>query len=95
MLAMAIASDKAVATLRSTSGLIEEVVQCSSYDPSERFRRKWIRKPLDFFRRKIAGLKKSQTTHTDGWIPSGLRGKMQENANKLLAGADIVFSMSR
>ncbi|KAL7518065.1 hypothetical protein ACHAWX_002922 [Stephanocyclus meneghinianus] len=85
MLAMAIASDKAVATLRSTSGLIEEVVQCSSYDPSERFRRKWIRKPLDFFRRKIAGLKKSQTTHTDGWIPSGLRGKMQENANKLLA----------
>jgi hypothetical protein len=95
MLAMSIASDKAVATLRATSGLIEEVVQCSSYAPSERFRRKWIRKPLDFFGRKIPGLKKSQTTHTNGWIPSGLRGKMQENANKLLAGAKVVFFWSR
>eukprot|EP00804_Cyclotella_cryptica_P010208 CCRYP_013828-RA/>CCRYP_013828-RA protein AED:0.12 eAED:0.12 QI:366/1/1/1/1/1/12/339/913 len=85
MLAMAIASDKAVATLRSTSGLIEEVVQCSSYAPSECFRRKWIRKPLNLLGRKIPGLKKSQPTHSNGWIPSGLRGKMQENANKLLA----------
>lgn len=84
MLAMAIASDKAVATLRSTSGLIEEVVQCSSYAPSERFKRKWIRKPLEFVSNKLPRLRKSRRD-TDGWIPSGIRGSMQENSNKLLA----------
>ena len=86
MLSMAVASDKPVATLRSTSGVIEEVVQCSSYAPSERFKRKWLRKPLDFFAKRIPGIKKTQRD-ANGWIPSGLRGKVQENANKLLAGA--------
>ena len=85
MLAMAIASDKAVATLRSTSGLIEEIVQCSSYAPSERFKRKWIRKPLEFVESKLTGLKRNWR-RKDGWIPSGVRGSLQENANKLLAG---------
>jgi hypothetical protein len=85
MLAMAIASDKAVATLRSTSGLIEEVVQCSSYAPSERFKRRWIRKPLEFMYDKLPGLKRRRRD-ADGWIPSGIKGSMQENANKLLAG---------
>jgi hypothetical protein len=85
MLAMAVASDKAVATLRSTSGLIEEVVQCSSYAPVERFKRRWVRKPLEFIGNKIPGLKRSRRD-SDGWIPSGVRGSLQENANKLLAG---------
>lgn len=85
MLAMAIASDKAVATLRSTSGLIEEVVQCSSYAPSEQFKRKWIRKPLEFIGNKIPSLKRSRRNANE-WLPSGVKGSMQENANKLLAG---------
>ena len=85
MLSMAMASDKAVATLRSTSGLIEEIVQCSSYAPSERFKRKWIRKPLEFVENKLPGLKRNRR-RKDGWIPSGVRGSLQENANKLLAG---------
>jgi calcium-independent phospholipase A2-gamma len=84
MLSMAMASDKAVATLRSTSGLIEEIVQCSSYAPSERFKRKWIRKPLEFVENKLPGLKRNRR-RKDGWIPSGVRGSLQENANKLLA----------
>jgi len=79
LLAMVVASDEAAATLRSTSGLIETVVECSSYAPVEQFKRKWIRKPANFLARKILNRSKSV------WITSGLTGKVQESANKLLA----------
>ena len=79
MLSMAIASDKAVATLRSTSGLIEEINHCSSYAPSERSKRKWIHKPIDFFKKKIL---LRHRTNSD----AGIKASMQENSNKLLAG---------
>ncbi|KAL7500826.1 hypothetical protein ACHAWT_009002, partial [Skeletonema menzelii] len=84
LLAMVVASDKAVETLRATSGLIEAVEECSSYAPSERFKRKWVRKPLNFFRRKL-GLQKTPL-RKDEWLKPGLKGQVQQNANKLLAG---------
>jgi hypothetical protein len=46
MLSMSVASDQAVTALRSTSGLIEAIVECSSYAPKVKFKRRWIRKPL-------------------------------------------------
>eukprot|EP01082_Thalassiosira_pseudonana_P008259 g7413.t1.1.5e17418a g7413 g7413.t1 contig24:559816-562994(+) len=79
MLAMVVASDRAVTTLRSTSGLIEEVLECSSYAPSERFKRKWIRKPLGFIKERIPSLAKTQMN------TNLLRSRLQEDANKLLA----------
>ncbi|KAL7447037.1 hypothetical protein ACHAXM_011569 [Skeletonema potamos] len=84
LLAMVVASDKAAATLRSTSGLIEAIEECSSYAPSERFKRKWIRKPLNFIGRKL-GLQKTPL-RKDDWLKPGLQGQVQQNANKLLAG---------
>ncbi len=84
LLAMVVASDKAVETLRATSGLIEAIEECSSYAPSERFKRKWVRKPLNFFRRKL-GLQKTPL-RKDDWLKPGLKGQVQQNANKLLAG---------
>ena len=84
LLAMVVASDEATATLRSTSGLIEAVVECSSYAPAEEFKRRWIRKPVNFVVQKIPGLRKTQR-NKNTWITSGLAGKVQENANKLLA----------
>lgn len=84
LLAMVVASDKAAATLRSTSGLIEAIEECSSYAPSERFKRKWIRKPINFIGRKI-GLSKT-SLRNDEWLKPGLKGQVQQNANKLLAG---------
>lgn len=84
LLAMVVASDRAAATLRSTSGLIEAIEECSSYAPSERFKRKWIRMPLNFLGRKL-GLWKSPLPK-DEWLKPGLKGRVQQNANKLLAG---------
>ncbi|KAL7546658.1 hypothetical protein ACHAWF_009992 [Thalassiosira exigua] len=84
MLAMVVASDEAVAALRSTSGLIEAVVECSSYAPAERFKRKWIRKPLRFLRKRIPG-GKADKLKGDAWVAPGLSGQVQQNANKLLA----------
>ncbi len=83
LLAMVVASDEAAATLRSTSGLIEAVVECSSYAPVEQLKRRWIRKPANFIARKIPqlGLNRNKSV----WITSGLTGKVQESANKLLA----------
>ena len=84
LLAMVVASDEAAAALRSTSGLIEAVVECSSYAPVEQFKRRWIRKPVDFVAQKIPGLR-TKRLNNSVWITSGLAGKVQENANKLLA----------
>eukprot|EP00574_Skeletonema_japonicum_P001739 CAMPEP_0201738156 /NCGR_PEP_ID=MMETSP0593-20130828/44245_1 /ASSEMBLY_ACC=CAM_ASM_000672 /TAXON_ID=267983 /ORGANISM="Skeletonema japonicum, Strain CCMP2506" /LENGTH=713 /DNA_ID=CAMNT_0048232287 /DNA_START=41 /DNA_END=2182 /DNA_ORIENTATION=- len=84
LLAMVVASDRAVETLRATSGLIEAVEACSSYAQSERFKRKWVRKPLNFFRRKLG--KRKTPLQNDEWLKPGLQGQVQQNANKLLAG---------
>lgn len=84
LLAMGVASDEAVTTMRSTSGLLEAVVECSSYAKAERFKRKWIRKPLSFAKRMLPGRRKKQL-QSDDWIEEGLTGQVQQNANKLLA----------
>ena len=84
LLAMVVASDEAVTQLRSTSGLIEAVRECSSYAPSERFKRKWIRKPLGVVKRMVPGGRTSQVKK-DSWLEPGLTGQVQQNANKLLA----------
>ena len=84
MLAMVVASDQAVTQLRSTSGVIEAVVECSSYASTEQFKRKWIRKPLGFIKRIMPGRRKNQP-NKDSWVEPGLTGQVQQNANKLLA----------
>ncbi|KAL9180648.1 hypothetical protein ACHAXT_011101 [Thalassiosira profunda] len=84
LLAMGVASDEAVTTMRSTSGLLEAVVECSSYAKAERFRRKWIRKPVSFAKRMLPGRRKKQL-QSDDWIEEGLTGQVQQNSNKLLA----------
>ena len=84
LLAMVVASDEAVTRLRSTAGLIEAVVECSSYAPAHRFKRKWIRKPIGFVRKLLPGSRKNQQ-NKDSWVEPGLRGQVQQNANKLLA----------
>jgi hypothetical protein len=81
---MSVASDQAVTALRSTSGLIEAVVECSSYAPAVKFKRRWILKPLNFVRRIIPGGRKEETKK-DSWLEPGLTGQVQQNANKLLA----------
>ena len=52
----------------------------SSYAPSERFKRKWIR----IIKRVLPGGRKSQL-NVDSWVEPGLTGQLQQNANKLLA----------
>lgn len=84
MLAMVVASDQAVTTFRSTSGLIEEVVACSSFARSTQFKRKWVRKPVSFLKRIVPGRRKTQQ-NADSLVDSGLTGTVQRNANKLLA----------
>jgi hypothetical protein len=84
LLSMAVASDEAVSKLRSTSGLIEEVVECSSFAPSERFKRKWVRKPVRAVKRMFRGRRK-EVLKKDYWVEPGLTGKVQQNSNKLLA----------
>lgn len=71
--------------MRSTSGLIEAVVECSSYAPAVKFKRRWIRKPLSVVRRIIPGGWKENQTKKDSWLEPGLTGQVQQNANKLLA----------
>lgn len=83
LLAMSVASDHAVTSLRSTSGLIEAVVDCSSYAPKERFKRNWIRKPLSFIKRISPG-EKGNNMKDNLWLEPGLAGQVQQNANKLL-----------
>lgn len=83
MLAMVVASDEAVTTLRSTSGLIEAVVECSSFARSQRIKRKFLRKPLGFIKRVLPGGKLRQQKNS--WVEPGLTGQVQQNANKLLA----------
>lgn len=85
LLAMSIASDQAVTHLRSTAGLIEAVVDCSSYALKVRFKRKWIRKPLGFIQRILPGGKRNTSPNNDQWLEPGLTGQVQQNANKLLA----------
>lgn len=84
LLAMVVASDEAVTRLRSTGGLIEAVVDCSSYAPAHRFKRKWIRIPIGLVKRIIPGRNKHQGKK-DSWVEPGLTGQVQQNANKLLA----------
>ena len=84
LLAMVVASDKAAEMLRATSGLIETVEECSSYGRRNRLKRKWVRKPLNFVSRKL-GLQRNPLRKSE-WLKAGLRGEVQQNANKLLAG---------
>lgn len=86
MLSMSVASDQAVTALRSTSGLIEAIVECSSYASKVKFKRRWIRKPLNFIKMILpGGQKENETKKKDSWLEPGLTGQMQQNANKLLA----------
>jgi hypothetical protein len=66
------------------AGLIEAVVECSSYAPAVKFKR-WILKPLNFGRRTIPGGQKKNQTRKDSWLEPGLTGQVQQSANKLLA----------
>ena len=60
LLAMSVASDAAVNTIRATSGLTDTVVGASSYARKEKFRRRWIRYPAEVVKKRLGTNKNSQ-----------------------------------
>ena len=85
---MVVASDEAVTTLRSTSGLIEAVVDCSSYASSERFKRKWIRKPVRVVRSLVPGRRKRKPRPK-----SDLRSEHARKGNQ--GPGELIYSLSQ
>ena len=101
LLAMSVASDAAVNTMRATSGLTDTVVGVSSYAPKEKFRRRWIRYPVEVVKKRL-GSNKNRHDHTteDGEpeeedktkpfiaaakVAKGIEGEIQRTSNMLLA----------
>ena len=89
LLAMAVASDDAVHTIRETKGLKEAVLRCSSYATKER-RRRWLRYPVEIARwvwrsrgKGIANLRAPFMEAAS--ISFDLNGQVQRTANQVLA----------
>jgi len=101
LLAMSVASDAAVNTVRATSGLTDAVVSVSSYAPKEKFRRRWIRYPAEVVKKRLGSNKNSQDGTTDdaesddedntrpfiaaAKVGKGIEGEIQRTSNMLLA----------
>jgi len=90
LLAMSVASDAAVNTLRSTSGVTEAVRACSSYAPAEQ-RRRWLRYPVEVIKRRVLrrGVSRSGSSSRPflaaASVSDGLTGQVQRTANMVLA----------
>lgn len=101
LLAMSVASDAAVNTMRATSGLTDTVVGVSSYAPKEKFRRRWIRYPVEVVKKRLGSNKNSHEGTTEDGEPEeedktkpfiaaakvakGIEGEIQRTSNMLLA----------
>ncbi len=88
---MALASDKAIHSFRSTDGLIDSIVLSSSYTAQQKLRGRWFRYPYEKAKRikdKILrrGTKDAKQAFLEAAkIQGGLKGKIQATSNKLLA----------
>ncbi len=79
---MACASDKAVDRLRATEGLTDAVLSCSSYAQKERLRRRWIKYPIELFRRKFRKSEVEDESNEDPFLTAasvadGIPGQIQ------------------
>lgn len=93
LLAMAVASDDAVHAIRTTKGLSEAVLSCSSYALEEQTRR-WLRYPGEMlkwiWRRSTAEDEKKAETLRRPFLEAAkladdLKGQVQRSANQILA----------
>jgi hypothetical protein len=90
LLAMVVASDDAVTAVRSTEGLSDAVLTCSSYAPKEQ-RRRWRRYPVEI----VKWLWRLRTTNDDeklrrpfmeaANVANDYNGQVQRVANQVLA----------
>jgi predicted acylesterase/phospholipase RssA len=93
LLAMAVASDDAVHAIRTTKGLSDAVLSCSSYAITEQTRR-WLRYPGEMakwlWRKAKADDKKGAETFRRPYLEAAkladdLKGQVQRSANQILA----------
>ena len=89
LLAMAVASDDAVEAIRSTEGLTNAVLACSSYARSERTRR-WLRYPGEMakwlWRRKVKNAESLRRPFLEaGSVAKNLKGNVLRTSNQVLA----------
>ena len=93
LLAMTVASDSAVDAMRSTEGLREAVVACSSYARKERTRR-WLRYPGEMIKWMWRSQRKSPTRSLERRrrpfieataLGKTMNGRIQGTANQVLA----------
>ena len=85
---MSFTSDKAVDVFRATSGLTDTVLACSSYAQTERFRRRWIRYPMEVAKRIMSsevGSSEERPFLAAASVNSGISGQTQGSSNQLLA----------
>ena len=89
LLAISLASDEAVHTIRKTEGLKEAVLGCSSFANKER-RRRWLRYPGEIVRWLWKSRKKGVTNLRRPFVEAAsigfdLNGQVQRTANQVLA----------
>lgn len=93
LLAMAVASDDAVHAIRTTKGLSDAILSCSSYALTEQTRR-WLRYPGEMIkwlwrRSKAEDKKKAENLRRPfleaAKLASDLKGQVQQSANQILA----------
>ena len=85
LLAMSVASDAAVNTIRATSGLTDTVVGVSSYARKEKFRRRWIRYPAEVVKKRLGTNKNSQ----DGTSEDSDNDESEGSAKPFIAAAKV------
>lgn len=90
LLALAVASDEAIDAIRSTEGLKDAVLTCSSYDRKERTRR-WLRYPGEIAkwlwrRRRLRDPNALRRPFLEAAnLTNDLNGSVQRTANQILA----------
>mmetsp|Transcript_22869 Transcript_22869/g.34880 ORF Transcript_22869/g.34880 Transcript_22869/m.34880 type:complete len:765 (+) Transcript_22869:108-2402(+) len=102
LLAMSLASDKAVGRLRQTMDLTDAVLTSSSYDPVARLQRRWIKYPIEIIKRRFRsgceGVENSEDPFlTAASVGEGLNGKIHGTANQVLAaiGHNVWYPKTR
>lgn len=102
LLAMSFASDKAVERLRQTTDLTDAVLTSSSYAPTARLQRRWIKYPIEILKRRFRGDREGVENSEDPFLTAasvgrGLNGEIHGTANQVLAaiGHNVWYPKSR
>lgn len=91
LLGMALASDDAIDTFRSATGLLDSILLSSSYNSQQRLKGRWSRYPIEKAKRiRDSLLRKKAKSSTRPFLEAakvsrGLKGRTQATSNKLLA----------